>query len=258
MRKLFSSQQKTMGEFGDAWPVSEILSVLRQRFSGIEHLGDEDLFSLYGVADRDVRFVVALVRMPADPEKTMEVGFLSRFSGYPLTQGALEKINRNLHLSVASFDSDGDVFLIGGVQAVGEFDKKVFTAVLDAWRRDLMVLIEGLTGRPVYRASPVARSATAMAFAENKARYVEGPNEGASDTVKHQMGASFGQHPDGQTASLTETAERVIATDLLDRFMTIDGSRQVPCKVCGGRGKIGFFARTCTTCNGTGFVSAHS
>jgi len=142
---------------GAGWPVEEVAAALRARFADLEHLGDEAGYRLYGVEDRGVRFAVVLVLAGGAGDEVGEVGFLARFTGYQLTDAGLAAINRNLHLSVASYDPSGDIFVIGGVQAGGPFNAAAFSLVIDSWRRDLAIALQGLDGGAIVEAFPAAQ-----------------------------------------------------------------------------------------------------
>lgn len=202
---------------GGLWPRARLLAAMRRRYSEVDDLGEESGFSLYGVTDGEVRFGVIMVLAEGAPDHVVEIGFLARFPGYSLGKAALDGVNRNLHLSVASIHSDGDLYLIGGVAAAGEFEEGTFTLILEAWKRDLLILIQALTSKTSYaeaflsgRLEPLARYAT------NRAR------EDFDLFASYAGGAHRGK-------SL--------------------------CGACGGRGRVGFIAKTCAPCDGSGFVA---
>lgn len=169
---------------------------------------------LYGVADGDVRFVVALMSIDGSPEKVAEIGFLARFSGFPLSNAQLDSVNRNLHISVATFHSDGDLYVLGGVAAVGDFSDGTFGLILEAWKRDLLVVLNGISSASFVEAFPAARSEAAKRFATNRA--------GADPAALFQSMAG--------------------------------AARLSVCPDCNGRGRTGMMARSCSACGGGGFV----
>ncbi len=215
------------------WPKGPVLDYLRRRFNSVEHLQDDKGYSFYGVTDNGVRFVVAFLIVDGAPDMVAEVGFLVRFAGYPATQATIESINRNLHISVATLDADGDVYLIGGVRAAGQYDDAAFGLICDAWRRDMMMTIEGVTGGSLVSAFPAARNAAARRFAENRAPQAVEPKK------------SSDRSPGGPEFA-----------DVLTAFMGTKSGATMVCPTCGGRGKIGLIARPCETCGGSGFVRA--
>lgn len=201
------------------WEKAAVLAALKGRYGGVQHLGDEQGFGLYGVIDGELRFVVALVLAADRPDLISEVGFMVRFTGFPASQPTLDSINRNLHISVVGLDPAGDIFLIGGVQASGAFNEQRFSMVLDAWRRDVTVVIEMLSGGGVWASAfPPLAMARAAAFTAN---------------------AATGESP----SERLQTIRRFASPDL--RTMTL-------CGACGGRGKIGLIARACSDCGGSG------
>ncbi len=187
--------------------------MLRSRYRQLDDLGEEDGLSLFGVNEGEVRFVVALILVEGAKDKVAEVGFLARFSGFALSNAQLDSLNRNLHISVATFHNDGDLYVIGGVSAAGEFSDGSFSLILEAWKRDLLVTLHGISSASFVDAFPAARSAAALQFATNKV----GPSPAA----------------------------------LFQSFAGPDRHRL--CPSCGGRGRTGFIARTCSPCDGSGF-----
>lgn len=211
----------------DFWPRSEITAILEQRYSKVEHIRDENGFALYAVIDNELQFVVALVTASGAGDLISEVGFIARFSDFDIGHNQLEALNRNLHLSLAAFDQAGDVYLIGGVKAQGVFNDASFKLVLDAWRRDLVLVVMGLNNTASFMdAFPAARLEAVQKFALNKnpqASSHEAPADGPSQ-------------------------------DMLSRFMSTTTSSFAPCAECDGRGKRGLIARTCSSCEGAGII----
>lgn len=198
-----------------SWPRSRIVTALRSRYHSLDDLGEEDGISLYGVSEGEVRFVVALILLDGAKDKVAEIGFLARFSGFTLSNAQLETLNRNLHISVATFHNDGDLYLIGGVAAAGAFSDGAFLLVLEAWKRDVLVILHGISSASFIDAFPFARSGAALRFAANK--FSMGPEA--------MFQAFAGAH------------------------------RRHRCPDCGGRGKTGLPARTCGPCSGAGFLA---
>ena len=214
-----SSTQMAAG----AWPKAEIVKVLEARYDTVSHLGDDDGFSLYGVNDNGLNFIVAMVDVHGAPEQVTEVGFLTRFVGFEVNQSIVESINRNLHISVSGIEN-GDLYLIGGVHAEGSFDATSFTLILEAWRRDVMVTMHALSGGvSIAAAFPAARLEKVQKFAVNKAP--EAPEGGKAGVAPDLFKSFFGSSP-----------------------------RKALCNTCEGRGKRGFIAKTCEDCDGAGFV----
>ncbi len=206
---------------GSVWPADRVLEQLRARYGAIEHLGDERNASMYGVVDAGVRFVAVLVKVAGRADAVSEIGFVARFTGYGFTHASAELLNRNLHISVAALDGDDDVYIVGGFLPSGAFSETTFGLMLDAWRRDLGIALQAITGAPGAAASmPGAASPSVRAFAENRAK-VEG---GAADPVAAFFGARAGT-------------------------VTV-------CQACDGRGRTGLIARTCKVCGGSGIAFA--
>ena len=200
---------------GVSWPKGRIVAALRNRYPSMEDLGEDDGLRLFGVAEGEVRFVVALILVAGSAEQVAEIGFLTRFSGFTLSNAQLDAVNRNLHISVATFHNDGDLYLLGGVAAAGEFNEGTFGLVLEAWKRDLLVVLHGISSASFVDAFPAARSQAALRFATNRAK--------------------------GDPATLFRSLA--------------GAARLAVCPACGGRGKTGLMARSCAACAGAGFTA---
>lgn len=196
------------------WPKGKVISALKNRYHALEDLGEEDGFRLLGVSDGEVRFVVALILLEGNAERVAEIGFLARFSGFALSNAQLDAVNRNLHISVATFHNDGDLYLLGGVAAAGDFNEGTFGLILEAWKRDVLVVLNGISSASFVDAYPIARSETALRFATN--------------------------HAKGDPAELFRSFSA--------------SARLAVCPDCGGRGKTGLIARSCPSCGGAGFT----
>lgn len=184
-------------------------------------IGEEQGFALYGVSDHGVNFVVALAQGPGSAGGVAEIGFLARFVGFDANESLVEDINRNLHLSIASLEADGEIYLLAGIEAVGAFDEGQFMLVLEAWKRDLMIVLHGLSRQAsLAGAFKFAASEPARGFAAN-----------------HAPQAGSGSH-----------------SDILKSFLATRSAKTL-CDACGGRGRRGLIARTCENCAGAGFVS---
>lgn len=216
-----------MGSAGaeSLWPRKKVVAALKKRYAAVDDLGEESGYAVFGVTDGEIRFAVVMAYSDGAKDKVSEVGFLARFSGFNLSQSQLDGVNRNLHISVATFHTDGDLYLIGGVTASGSFDEGTFTLILEAWKRDLLVIIQSMSlSHSLADAFPSARLQTALKFAVNRA------GEGAAAP----------------------------GDDLFARFASASDRRMETCASCGGRGKTGFIARSCSSCDGTGFIHGRS
>jgi hypothetical protein len=200
------------------WPRAGVVAAVKARFGAVEDIGQEQGYALYGVTDRDVRFVVALLLVAGATDKISEIGFIARFTGFQLSANALEQANRRLHISVLA-DEWGELYLLGGVAATGAFNPATFTLVLEAWRRDLTIALQALAGGSVADAFGAARSAAAAQFATNAA---------------------------------PEKPEAMLAA--FNAFAAGSGRALAACNACDGRGRIGLIARPCAACDGEGLV----
>lgn len=204
-----------------AWPQAKIVEILSGRYETVEHLGEDDNIALYGVMDHGVTFVVGMAKAPGQAGGVTELGFFARFVGFGPSGATIETINRNLHIAVASLEEDGDLFLLAGIEAAGAFDEGTFTLVLEAWRRDITIVLHALSGQgSMAEAFAFAGRIDAKIFATNRAP------ESAS-------------------------GERV---DILKAFLGARSAKAL-CHDCGGRGRRGLIARTCEACGGAGLVA---
>ncbi|MEO1241974.1 MAG: hypothetical protein AAFX54_08705 [Pseudomonadota bacterium] len=211
--------KKFSGGGDQSWPLAKILAALKGKYGEADELGEDGPLKVFGVQDNGVNFVVAVMQTAPESGSVVELGFLARFIGFPVDAPQVENLNRNLHISVASMEG-ADLFLMAGVQVSGAYDQGQFTLILEAWRRDLMVTLQGISGdgQSLAEAFPAARMAAARRFAANKAPDADAP------------------------------------IDVLSRFLGGDDASKQFCDSCGGRGKRGLIARTCSDCGGEGFV----
>ena len=222
-RKFSGSREMAAGQ--SAWPLDKVVTALENQYGRLDRLGEDGPLAVFGVQENGVNFVVALMQTAPGSGLVGELGFLARFVGFDVDSHLVESINRNLHISVASIEANGDLFLMAGLQPTGAFDAGQFTLIIEAWRRDLMITMHGLsTGQASMAAAfPAAKMEAARNFAMNVA-------PAPADGKPIDMLSSFlGSKPKDQ--------------------------REL-CSDCAGRGKRGFIARMCDACDGSGFVNA--
>jgi len=221
MFKLFSAGEAETA----AWPMRDVVAALKKRFADVDALGEDGPLKVYGVQDNGVNFVVALMQTGPGSQQVAELGFLARFSGFPVTAQVTEQINQNLHISVASIENN-DLFLMAGLQVVGAFDEMQFNLIVEQWRRDLALCIHRLQGDSQSLADvfPAAKMEAARKFATNMA-----PPEAIEGEARGDI-------------------------DMLSTFLGAKRAARVACDECGGRGKRGLIARVCEACDGEGFV----
>ncbi len=207
-----------------AWPVDKVVAALENQYGALDRLGEEGPLSVFGVQENGVNFVIALMQTASGSGKIAELGFLARFVGFEIDAHLVESVNRNLHIAVASVEANGDLFLMAGMQPVGAFDAGQFALVLEAWRRDLMITLHGLSSGQASMAAafPAAKLEAARNFAMNVA---PAPVDGKP-------------------------------IDMLSSFLGAKKNARELCGDCAGRGKRGFIARECVSCDGSGFVKA--
>ena len=221
MLKMFSG-----GGDDPSWPLSKVVSALKNQYGAADALGEDGPLKVYGVQESGINFVVALMQSAPGSGKVVELGFLARFVGFPTDQHTIEGLNRNLQISAVSLEG-ADLFLMAGLQVTGSFNQKHFGMILDAWRGDLMVTVQGLTGDQwsmPEAAFPATKLAAARDFATNRAPAPEGADAHSVDMLSSFLGAKSAAH--------------------------------VFCGECNGRGKRGLIARHCDDCDGTGFVQS--
>jgi len=212
----------TNGSAEAAWPLHKIVAALKGQYGSVDTLGEDGPIKVFGIEDNGVNFVVAVVQSAPGSGKVVELGFLARFVGFPVTVDTVERLNRNLHVAVASLEG-ADLFLMAGLQVSGPYDDGQFALLIEAWRRDLAVTMHGIGGGEgsIMSAFPAGRLEAARQFAVNKAP------EGAGNA----------------------------AADMLKRFLGANADAGEFCGKCAGRGRRGLIARTCEACDGTGFVA---
>ncbi len=217
MFRIFSGNQDA-----SAWPMDKVLAALEGQYGALHKLGEEGPLAVYGVEQNGVNFIIALMQTAEGSGKLAEMGFLARFLGFELSEPMIEALNRNLHISVASIEANGDLFLMAGLEVVGAYDHGQFVMTLETWKRDLMMTLHRISGDGASMAAafPAARLEAAREFAVNTA---PAPVEGRP-------------------------------MDLLASFLGADIKREA-CGDCGGRGKRGLIARICAACEGTGFTA---
>jgi len=223
MGLFFKKSDESMLSDG-VWPRAKIVAALKRRYGAIDDLGEEQGFGLYAVSDGDIRFAIVMALSEGAPDKVYEIGFFARFVDFDISERQVESINRNLHISLVNLEPGGDLILFGGVVASGAFNEETFMMVLEAWKRDLLIVLQSLAhASSLADAHPAARLETLTRHATNKA-----PEEAAR------------------------------AKDIFAAFASGAHRATAACDICDGRGKTGFFARTCADCDGTGFVRAGS
>ena len=256
----FGKKEKIKQSFSDAegvWPRRAIVDVLEQRYAEVEDLGEHQGFALYGVTENQIRFVVVLVPANGAPDMIGEVGFLARFVGFTLTDPGRDAVNRNLHISVLEEGGEGDLLLIGGIKASGAFQAASFSLVLDAWRRDIIIALQGIEGTSAPTAFAAAQLEEVRSYASNAARIGIGPaGEGVTRALTAGDDVPTDDGPIDELARATRSAssqELPGQGGLLAAF--VGGRKAVAtCPNCNGRGKIGMLAKTCPSCGGKGVI----
>ncbi|MEM8937202.1 MAG: hypothetical protein AAGC77_12415 [Pseudomonadota bacterium] len=204
------------------WPLSKVVATLEKHYDSVEAVAEDGPLKIYGLSDNGVNFIMAALQNAPQSGQVIEIGLLARFIGFPISIDVIERLNRNLHISVAAIERD-ELFLMAGVSVTGGYDEGQFILILNSWRRDLVATIHGIGGDEGTLSDffPGASVESARAFATNRA---------------------------------PETASGAAPVEVLSRFLGKDAAAQVICDYCGGRGKRGLIARRCDDCDGLGFV----
>ncbi|NWG72519.1 MAG: hypothetical protein HXY23_13085 [Parvularculaceae bacterium] len=126
-----------------SWPRARIEEGLKRAFKSILVIGEDDDHTVYDVADRAFRFVVALVHVGGPKAGVTEVGFLARFVGFRPTDRVLRKLNGELHLADA-FIEEGDLYVLAKIAVRKKFSDNKFALILGAWKRDMSFALQAL------------------------------------------------------------------------------------------------------------------
>lgn len=203
---------------GGLWPRDRIEAYIMKRFRDVRgpHLRDE--YVLYGVQDGAVAFVVILRHPDGNARQVDQLLFYARFEDYAVDEARASAMNRNLHISVVQV-RDGGLDMLAGLEPHGPYNEAALQSAFDAWKRDLAMVVGILTGKASYA-------------------------------------AAFGLDADARVRELAVNARKE-GEDAADLFASLMGrdQKRTACRSCGGRGKVGFIARTCDDCEGSGFVA---
>ncbi len=150
------------------WPAVGIVSVIKKQFHGaVDYLGEVEDFSVYGVHDNGLNFVVALYHLPKKKALVAEIALLASFVDYHFPASIIDKINPRLHLGHAVIEGE-DLYLAAKIAAKGRFRSGSFSVMIDTWRHDLLVTLKVVNeahanraGRPITsaRATPLVAGA---------------------------------------------------------------------------------------------------
>lgn len=131
------------------WPRPRIEDALKRAFKSILLIGQDEAHTIYDVADKAFRFVVALVHDGGLKAGVTELGFLARFVGFHPSDQVLRKLNSELHLADA-FIEDGDLYVLAKIAVRKKFSDGKFALILGAWRRDMEFALKALNQAPAY------------------------------------------------------------------------------------------------------------
>ncbi|NWG72520.1 MAG: hypothetical protein HXY23_13090 [Parvularculaceae bacterium] len=202
---------------GGSWPRVRIDAAIKKRFGDVQGPHARDEFVLYGVLENDVAFVIVLHHPVGRAGDIDQIIFYTRFEGFGADGAKAAAMNRNLHLAAVQI-RDAALDMFAGVEPSGEFSEAALNAFFDAWKRDLSIVIGMLTGAASY--------ASAFGFDRDERILALATNTARADGAAAQLFASF-----------------------------IGPARKpVVCTECGGRGKLGFIARLCGKCDGSGLI----
>ncbi|MEQ1929816.1 MAG: hypothetical protein ABL957_04680 [Parvularculaceae bacterium] len=142
------------------WPRVRIEEALKSSFTSTLVIGQDEAHTIYDVADKAFRFVVALVHGDGVKAGVTELGFLARFVGFRISDGVLRKLNRELHIADA-FIEEGDLYVLAKIAIRKRFSDNKFALILGAWRRDMSFVLAALDRDP---SDPVRDHASALGF----------------------------------------------------------------------------------------------
>ncbi len=219
MFSMFASGRREGRAFAAGlWPRARIEAGILKRFSTVHGPHERDDYVLYGVVDGEVAFAIVLHHADGRAKDIDQIIFYARFEGFDADSGAAAAMNRNLHMAAVQI-RDGALDMFAGLEPVGEFSEAALYAAFDAWKRDLAVVLGMLSGEASYAAAfGLDRDPQVDAFAVNRAQ-----SGRAAELFKAFLGA---------------------------------GPALAICSACGGRGRVGFIARACAGCEGTGLVDS--
>ena len=221
---MFSFFQGNSGGAQASWPLDAVVAALKVKYPSAEKLGTDDNhpIDVYGVEDNGVHFAVALLHSAHGSDEIIELGFFARFAGFTADDDQVMRTNSQLNCSFLTFEG-ADLFLMCGIGVTGVFDAGHFQLILEAWRRDLAMVLHMLDSSQASMSSffPLAKNEKALSYAVNRAPQANGGG-----------------------------------ADITARFFGGSGTKRVVCGACNGRGKRGLIvARHCTVCDGTGLVA---
>lgn len=193
------------------WPRLKVEEGLKRGFKSIIVIGQDDSHTIYDIADRDYRFVVALVHEGGAKAGVSELGFLARFVGFHPSDPVLRKLNSALHLADA-FIEDGDLYVLAKIAVQKRFSEGKFALILGAWKRDMTFALDALHHDP--------------------------------KTQSRHDAEVLGFEPAQIEAHTAAFCKRYFWRN----------EPMIACPACAGKGRSGFIARECATCDGRGFV----
>ncbi len=241
------------------WPLQSMLQVLERRFDSVKHLSDDGNNQFYEVEDRGLIFHMVFVNVEGAPDKVAGFAFLCYFKGFDLTDEGVAALNRNLHLSVAERDEGEDgLLLFASLGIKGAWDPDLFSLVLDAWNRDLVMTIKMLVPEASIAS---ALPAAALDMIRRRGNLVDLPSlrsETAPAAETARQFSSNAEHPENRPPARSVTASARMtgnaAEDLVQRFLGVENASRSLCTSCGGRGRVGFPRKSCDACAGSGLT----
>ena len=157
LEALFAAAEKP-----PTWPAVGIVSVVRKQFhSEVDYLGEVDDFSVYGVHDNGLNFVVALYHLPRKKALVTEIALLASFVDYHFPTTIVDSINPKLHLGTAVIEGE-DLFLAAKIAPRGRFRSGAFSVMIDTWRHDLVMTLKVVNESHVNRAGKPITSARTL------------------------------------------------------------------------------------------------
>ena len=273
------------------WLDQSMLAIMERTYDRVTPVGGENNGRFFEVELNGITFLAILVHAEGAPEKIVQFGFLSYFTGFDLSVTGVEALNRNLHISVAEIDEHNNLILFSMMEIRGVFDANRFGLVLEAWHRDLVMTIKMiLPGASVSnelspRLADLMRRRAANHFDPGSQSMAVGdpiqaepsveakrvvPNRDAPQAAFSGQGADdavanlrSGPRPSPQAAIIrpstapSDRGSKLSPEDLsraFSRFLGTADQARALCTQCEGRGRLGFPRRTCKACDGSGLV----
>ena len=241
-----------------------MLAVLERQYDRVTHVGDEENRQYYEIEHHGLRFHTVLVHVEDNPDKITDFAFICYFVGFDVTDSGIEALNRNLHLSVAELDDRDGLLLFASLRVKGAYDENLFSLVLEAWQRDLVMTIKMLVpGASISAALPEQARMMMRRRANDLGATATSPMSDRVDAHLHDgshadIDGDPSRHPTRSHSSKNLGPEadafrnRQSPEAIASFFLGVRDASRTLCESCGGKGRVGFPKRRCDPCRGSG------